>query len=432
MLRVENLQTQFPTESGTVRAVDGISFDVYEGEIVCLVGESGAGKSVASMSLLRLVDDPGEIVGGEIRYRGRTIVGFEEGPDGERRRREDVLSDAEMRREIRGNEIAVIFQDPMESLNPVYTVGGQLREFIELNRDLEGEAARREAIDMLREVGIPDPEQRYGEYPHQFSGGMRQRVLIAMALACEPSLIIADEPTTALDVTVEGQILDLVDDLQAKYGTSFLWVTHDMGVVAEVADRVNVMYLGEIVEQAPVDELFYETSHPYTEALLNSMPRPDRTVERLEPIEGTMPNAIDPPRGCRFHPRCPDARAVCREDNPEAREIDRVDGHPHRAACVKHDVFAADYGGSRPLEVEPQVTAGTPDGSGTGGSEVAGDSTGDEESPTVREDGGEETGVDLERERDGDDSWAEEAADESRPGDDERQWSLEDGGDDDG
>ncbi|RQH00771.1 ABC transporter ATP-binding protein [Natrarchaeobius oligotrophus] len=362
LLRVDNLKTQFFTDAGTVRAVDGISFEVHEGEIVGLVGESGAGKSVASMSLLRLVESPGEIVGGEITYRGETIFGLEEGPDGELRERDDMLSNEEMRDRIRGNEIAVIFQDPMESLNPVFTVGGQLREFIELNRGLGEDEAREESVEMLREVGIPDPAERYHEYPHQFSGGMRQRVLIAMALACEPNLIIADEPTTALDVTVEGQILELVDDLQAKYGTSFIWVTHDMGVVAEICDRVNVMYLGEIIEQAPVDELFHDTKHPYTTALLNSMPRPDRTVEELEPIRGVMPEAINPPSGCRFHPRCPDAREVCKRVHPGNEVVDRADGTPHRAACVKHDVFDVGYDESVPLEEEPQVTAGTPGG----------------------------------------------------------------------
>ncbi|MFC6719635.1 ABC transporter ATP-binding protein [Natrialbaceae archaeon GCM10025810] len=379
LLRVDNLKTQFETETGTVRAVDGISFEVYEGEIVGLVGESGAGKSVASMSLLRLVESPGEIVAGEITYKGETIVGFEEGPDGERRERSDMLSNEEIRTRIRGNEIAVIFQDPMESLNPVFTVGGQLREFIELNRDVSEDEARAEAIDMLREVGIPDPEQRYEEYPHQFSGGMRQRVLIAMALACEPSLIIADEPTTALDVTVEGQILDLVADLQAKYGTSFIWVTHDLGVVAEICDRVNVMYLGEIVEQSPVDELFYDTKHPYTDALLNSMPRPDRTVADLDPIRGVMPEAIDPPSGCRFHPRCPDAREVCTRIHPETKAVADADGEPHRSACVKHDAFDVDYEGSSPLEATAasEPTARAADDSATE-SELAPSPTGDE------------------------------------------------------
>jgi peptide/nickel transport system ATP-binding protein len=364
LLSVENLRTYFHTEDGTVRAVDGVSFDVQSGEIVGLVGESGAGKSVVVRSILRLVEQPGAIVGGEISFQGETLVGFEDGPDaggpavdGEDSLpaptyRADVLSETGMRERIRGNEIAVIFQDPMESLNPVYTVGSQLREFVELNRDLTGDAARREAVDVLREVGIPDAESRYDDYPHQLSGGMRQRVLIAMALACEPSLIVADEPTTALDVTVEGQILDLVCDLQEQYATSFVWVTHDMGVIAEICDRVNVMYLGEIVEQAPVEELFYETKHPYTEALLDSIPRPDETVETLDPIAGATPEAIDPPSGCRFHTRCPDAREVCPESNPPCRTVAGDGTDPHRAACLKHgDAFpAVDYRSSRPIE----------------------------------------------------------------------------------
>ncbi|WP_247003576.1 ABC transporter ATP-binding protein [Halosolutus gelatinilyticus] len=394
LLRVENLKTQFFTESGTVRAVDGISFEVHEGEIVGLVGESGAGKSVASMSLLRLVESPGEIVGGTIEYKGETIFALEEDADGELREHPDMLSESEMRDRIRGREIAVIFQDPMESLNPVFTVGGQLREFIELNRDLPKDEAKAEAIGMLREVGIPDPEERYEEYPHQFSGGMRQRVLIAMALACEPNLIIADEPTTALDVTVEGQIIDLVDDLQKRYDTSFIWVTHDMGVVAEICDRVNVMYLGEIVEQAPVDELFYDTKHPYTEALLNSMPRPDRATD-LEPIEGVMPEAINPPSGCRFHPRCPDAREVCTRVHPETREVDRADGHPHRAACVKHEAFDVGYDESVPLEAGDEAATKV----GETGTEVGSESDSSVEEGAASTDGGADS--DTETEADG-------------------------------
>ncbi|MDL5362794.1 ABC transporter ATP-binding protein [Halalkalicoccus sp. NIPERK01] len=358
LLKVENLKTQFFTEDGTVRAVDGISFEVYEGELVGLVGESGAGKSVAAMSIMRLVDSPGVIVDGEVTFKGRTLIGYEETPEEpgeppELVELEEMLSEEEMRTEIRGREIAIIFQDPMESLNPVFTVGSQLREFIELNRDVSDEEARVEAVRMLREVGIPEPEKRYEQYPHQFSGGMRQRVLIAMALACEPSLIIADEPTTALDVTVEGQILDLVEELQEKYDTAFVWVTHDMGVVAEICDRVNVMYLGEIIEQADVEELFYDTKHPYTEALLASMPRPDRTTGELEPIKGVMPEAINPPSGCRFHSRCPDAREVCRRVHPDLRAVDGDEGgRVHRAACVKHDAFDVGYEGSKPLENE--------------------------------------------------------------------------------
>ena len=349
ILSVEDLKTHFFTEQGTVRAVDGVSFEVRQGEIVGIVGESGAGKSVATTSILRLLDDAGEIVDGEIDYMGTTIVGFEESHDGDLVPRDEMLTEEEMRRDVRGNEIAIIFQDPMESLNPVYTVGGQIREFIELNRDIEGEAAKAEAIRMLREVGIPEPEDRYNDYPHEYSGGMRQRVLIAMALGCRPNLIIADEPTTALDVTVEGQILELVDDLQEKYGTSFIWVTHDMGVIAEICDRVNVMYLGEIVEQGPVDDIFHNTQHPYTQSLLNSIPRPDRTIEELDPIEGVMPEAINPPRGCRFHTRCPDAREACRRIDPRSVDVGEAEGH--RSACIKHDDVG--YWESTPLtEVE--------------------------------------------------------------------------------
>ncbi|WP_266082232.1 ABC transporter ATP-binding protein [Haladaptatus caseinilyticus] len=351
LLQVKDLKTQFFTEEGVVRAVDGISFDVKKGEIVGLVGESGAGKSVAAQSILRLIDHPGEIVGGEVRFKDELLFGVEEGPDGELETRDEMLSNEEMRRRIRGKEIAIIFQDPMESLNPVFTVGNQLREFIEINRGLSKKEAKEEAVHMLREVGIPEPEARYDNYPHQFSGGMRQRVLIAMALACEPSLIIADEPTTALDVTVEGQILSLVNDLQDKYDTSFIWVTHDMGVVAELCDRVNVMYLGEIVEQATVDDLFYDTKHPYTQALLDSMPRPDQTVHELTPIRGVMPEAINPPHGCRFHTRCPDAREVCQEVHPDCREVTEAGENSHKAACVKHDEFDVGYDFSDPIDV---------------------------------------------------------------------------------
>ena len=349
LLRVENLRTQFRTDAGAIRAVDGVSFTVERGEIVGLVGESGAGKSVAVQSILRLVDSPGRIVGGEITFDGKTIVGFDEDgeDDGEPTPRDEMLSERAMRSKIRGNEISIIFQDPMESLNPVFTVGEQLCEFIEINRDLPKTAVRDHAVDILREVGIPRPSERFDDYPHQFSGGMRQRVLIAMALACEPKLIIADEPTTALDVTVEGQILDLVDDLQAKYDTSFLWVTHDMGIVAQICDRVNVMYLGEVVEQADVESLFYDPQHPYTAALLDSVPRPDRTVEELQPLRGAMPEPLDPPPGCRFHDRCPEAKEVCTRVRPDLRTVTDDD---QRAACLKHEVFEADYAGSQPLD----------------------------------------------------------------------------------
>lgn len=353
VLTVENLKTQFFTEEQTIRAVDGVSFDVKQGETVGIVGESGAGKSVAVQSILRLIEEPGEVVGGEVTYKDTTLVGFEQDRD-ELVPSDAMLTDQEMRTNIRGNEIAIIFQDPMESLNPVYTVGGQVREFIEVNRGLTKQEARKEAIEMLRRVGIPEAEQRYDDYPHEFSGGMRQRVLIAMALGCQPNLIIADEPTTALDVTVEGQILELVNELQEEYGTSFIWVTHDMGVIAEICDRVNVMYLGQIVEQGHVNDIFYNTEHPYTEALLNSIPRPDKTIETLQPIQGTMPSAAEPPLGCRFHTRCPDAREECKRIDPDLIEVGAE--RSHRAACIKHD--AVGYWESDPIETEPELMEG--------------------------------------------------------------------------
>jgi len=358
LLSVDDLRTYFYTSAGVVQAVDGVSFDVRPGEILGLVGESGAGKSVVARSVVRLLDEPGRIVGGEVRFRDRTLVGFDEpSPDApdptetppNRQPRASMLSESAMRQEIRGTEIAVVFQDPTASLNPVLTVGAQLREVIEVNRDLDRAAAREAAVEMLRAVEVPEPASRYDDYAHQLSRGLCQRVLLAMALACQPSLIVADEPTTALDVTVEAQILDLVRDLQARFDTAFLWITHDMGVVADICDRVAVAYSGEIVEQAPVDDLFHDTKHPYTRALLDSIPRPDRADRRLDAIPGTMPEAIDPPAGCRFHPRCPDARAVCTEVHPDCRAV--TDGDPpHRAACVKHDAFDVDYEHSRPIE----------------------------------------------------------------------------------
>jgi len=349
LLSVNDLAVEFETETGTVRAVDGVSFDVRSGEIVGLVGESGAGKSVTGRTLIRLIDGAGEIVDGQVELRGRTIVDVGN-PDAE-------VSDGTLRSEIRGQEIALIFQDPMESLNPTFTVGTQLNEIITTNRDVNGREAKEVAVEMLFEVGIPDPEARYNEYPHEFSGGMRQRVLIAMALACEPSLIVADEPTTAVDVTVEGQILDIVNDLQEAYGTSFIWITHDMGVVAELCDRVNVMYLGEIVEQAPVRELFHDPKHPYTEGLLSSIPNPDRDIERLQPIVGDMPSPRNPPRGCRFHTRCPYAREVCTEIHPDLRavedgELTQEPSELRRAACFRNEAFDVGYETSRPLDTE--------------------------------------------------------------------------------
>ena len=358
LLEVEDLRTYFFTEHATVRAIDGISFTVERGETVGLVGESGAGKSVTISSILRMIDAPGRIVEGTITYKGRTLLDVERNENGETVENE-MLTQKQMRRDILGNEIAVIFQDPMESLNPVYSIGEQLREVILLNRNLDKNEAKAEAIRMLRTVGIPNPEQRFDDHPHKFSGGMRQRVLISMALACDPDLIIADEPTTALDVTVEGQIISLVNELKKEFDTSFIWVTHDLAVIAELCDLVNVMYLGQLVEQAPIDELFYDTKHPYTEALINSTPSPHEHIEQLEPIGGQMPTAVNPPTGCNFHPRCPDAREVCMETNPNMETLQRIDGDPHQVACLKYDVFDAHYEGSAPLVAPKERAKGT-------------------------------------------------------------------------
>ncbi len=292
LLAVENLQTHFPTRAGLVRAVDDVSFHIDEGELLGLVGESGSGKSITALSILRLISAPGKIAGGSIRFKG-----------------EDLGAASENRmREIRGNDIAMIFQDPMTSLNPVYTVGEQIAEALRLHRKLDRKAAWAAAINSMEEVSIPSPERRANDYPHQLSGGMRQRVMIAMALACDPELLIADEPTTALDVTIQAQILELLDELRRTRRLAVLLITHDLGVVAETADRVCVMYTGRIVEESPVDELFEKPKHPYTQGLLRSVPRLTahdlQRAVRLQTIEGVVPTPTSLPPGCHFAPRC--------------------------------------------------------------------------------------------------------------------------------
>ncbi len=302
LLEVKNLQTHFPTRAGLVRAVNGVSFYLDSGELLGLVGESGCGKSITALSIMRLIAPPGKIVGGEITFDGKNLL---------------QLSDAEMR-QIRGDDIAMIFQDPMTSLNPVFTVGEQIAEALRLHRKLSRKAARAAAIEAMQEVSIPDPARRVDDYPHQLSGGMRQRVMIAMALACDPKLLIADEPTTALDVTIQAQILELLDELRKNRELAVLLITHDLGVVAEVADRVAVMYTGRIVEESPVEELFARPKHPYTEGLLRSVPKlTSATVakkQRLETIEGTVPSPTDLPPGCHFAPRCPHRMPRCTEE----------------------------------------------------------------------------------------------------------------------
>lgn len=301
LLEVKNLRTYFATRAGLVRAVDDISFHLDRGELLAVVGESGCGKSMTALSIMRLIAPPGKIVAGEIFFGGRNLL---------------RLSNAEMRG-VRGNDIAMIFQDPMTSLNPVFTVGEQIAEALRLHRGLSRKDARAGAIAAMREVSIPDPALRADDYPHQLSGGMRQRIMIAMALACDPKLLIADEPTTALDVTIQAQILELLNNLRKTRDLAVLLITHDLGVVAEVADRVAVMYTGKIVEESPVKELFARPKHPYTEGLLRSVPRlTARDVgkaERLQTIEGVVPKPTALPPGCHFAPRCPYHMPRCDE-----------------------------------------------------------------------------------------------------------------------
>ncbi|WP_255197727.1 ABC transporter ATP-binding protein [Halorarius litoreus] len=314
ILEVENLVTQFQTEEGVVKAVDHNSFSLQRGEVLGIVGESGSGKSVTAMSIMGLIEHPGEIKAGEIRYNG-----------------EDLLSksDAEMRA-IRGNEIAMVFQDPMTALNPVYTVGSQIQRIIRKHTDTTKQAARERTIELLDDVGIPEAEARVDDYPHQFSGGMRQRVLIAMAISCDPEILIADEPTTALDVTIEAQIFELLDRLQEKYGMSIILITHDLGVVAETCDRVAVVYAGRIIERAAVDDLFESPRHPYTRGLMRSIPNLRSAVSRLTPIEGRIPDLSALPPGCSFHPRCVHATEECRQIDPGLRTV----APGREAACI--------------------------------------------------------------------------------------------------
>lgn len=305
LLEVRNLHTIFETEDGTVPAVDGVDLRVDSGETLGIVGESGSGKSVTSLSVMRLVGRPGRISEGEILFEGTDLLKKHE---------------SEMR-QIRGNQISMIFQEPMTSLNPVYTIGDQIAEAIVLHQKKTKRQAFEQAIEMLRRVGIPSPDRRAREYPHQMSGGMRQRVMIAMALSCNPKLLIADEPTTALDVTIQAQILELMRQMQKDFGSAIIIITHDLGVVAETATRVDVMYAGKVVEEADVKTLFAVPHHPYTEGLLQSIPRLDTPKGRLHVIEGVVPNPLALPKGCRFAPRCPYVRDVCREKEPPLMEV---------------------------------------------------------------------------------------------------------------
>ncbi|EKE72124.1 ABC transporter ATP-binding protein [Oceanibaculum indicum] len=318
LLRIRGLKTHFKTDDGWVRAVDGVDLTLNRGETLGVVGESGCGKTVTAMSVLKLIPmPPAKIVEGEILWRGRDIVKL----------------DADEMRDIRAKEIAIVFQEPMTSLNPVYTVGEQIAEVVRLHENLSRRDAMDRAVEMLRLVNIPTPERRVRDYPHQFSGGMRQRVMIAMALSCNPQLLIADEPTTALDVTIQAQILDLLAEMKERLGMAVMLITHAMGVVAEVTQRVVVMYAGKVVEEAPVERIFANPLHPYTQGLIRSIPRIDLAAvkkTRLEAIGGSVPSLLNPPPGCRFAARCKQARPDCTAEIPPLREIEPG----HKVACV--------------------------------------------------------------------------------------------------
>jgi peptide/nickel transport system ATP-binding protein len=314
LLEVNDLKTYFRTDDGIVKAVDGVSFEVEKGQTLGIVGESGCGKSVTCLTIMGLNAKRNTITSGTATFRG-----------------EDLLTMNSRRlRDIRGNDIAMIFQDPMTSLNPVHTIGKQLMEAILLHRDVTKSQARGRALELLKAVGIPRAERRIDDYPHQFSGGMRQRVMIAMALVNDPDLLIADEPTTALDVTTQAQILELMNRLQREFGSAIIIITHDLGVVAETADDVVVMYAARIAEQGTVDEIFKRPHHPYTWGLLGSLPRLDTDTERLVQIPGQPPSLLNPPRGCRFHPRCPYVMNVCKQEEPELKQVSGDRDHLQR------------------------------------------------------------------------------------------------------
>lgn len=317
ILEVKHLETSFFTHVGEVQAVRDISFSVKKGEILGIVGESGSGKSVSLMSIMQLIEHPGKVKNGEVIFEGKDLL---------KRKEKEML-------DIRGKEIAMIFQDPMSSLNPVYRIGNQIIESILYHDKVSKFEAKKRAVELLKLVGIPSAEERLNSYPHEFSGGMRQRVMIAMALACHPKLLIADEPTTALDVTIQYQILRLMKNIQKQEGTTIILVTHDLGVVAELCERVVVMYGGKIMEEAPVEDIFYNPGHPYTKGLLRSIPSAQNNKERLVPIPGSPPDLLNPPKGCPFCYRCEEAMELCVQKQPDFYEI----GEKRRCACWLHD-----------------------------------------------------------------------------------------------
>lgn len=322
LLEIKNLCTHFHTESGVVPSVDGVSFTINKGETVALVGESGSGKSVSALSVMKLIEEPGRIESGEIMFEEKNLAQVPE----------------KGMRLIRGNDIAMIFQEPLTSLNPVFTIGNQLSEMLILHKKMSKKQAKHKAIEMLNTVEIPRAEDIFNSYPHSLSGGMRQRVMIAMALSCDPKLLIADEPTTALDVTIQSQILHLMRDITDEFGTSILFITHDLGVVAEMADRVVVMYAGEVVEQADVFQIFESPKHPYTKGLLDSTLKIHDEHDELQSIKGVVPNPLDMPKGCRFAPRCPQVMEICKEKKPQLKTIDN-----EQVRCWLHDEEEASY-----------------------------------------------------------------------------------------
>ena len=328
ILSVKELRTSFSTDNGEVMAVNGMSFDLDRGKILGIVGESGSGKSVTAYSIMRILESNGGIKGGHVFYKGDDITKFSE----------------KQMREFRGKCCSIIFQDPMTSLNPVFTVGNQLKEAIELHTDRKGKAAEERAVEMLTLVGVNEPEKRVKQYPYELSGGMRQRVMIAMALACEPDILIADEPTTALDVTIQAQILELMQDLQKKLGMAIIIVTHDLGVIADMCDEIIVMYGGRVCERGTAEDIFYRPHHEYTKGLLRSIPNVDKIGEKLIPIPGTPINLLNMPKGCAFCPRCENAMKICIEEVPQ--EMQMPDGH--YASCwlnVKEAMEAKQGGG---------------------------------------------------------------------------------------
>ncbi|HET9908088.1 MAG TPA: ABC transporter ATP-binding protein [Anaerolineales bacterium] len=334
LLEVKGLKTYFYTEDGVVRAVDGVNFEVYPGEVLGLVGESGCGKSVTSLSIMRLISKPGKVDAGEILLDGENLLN---------------LSEEEMTK-VRGNRISMIFQQPQTALNPVFKVGDQLAEVLNVHQDMGKDAGWKRAVALLKMVGVPDPERRVEAFPHELSGGMAQRVMIAMALACVPELLIADEPTTALDVTIQAQILDLMRDMRKEMGTSVILITHDLGVVAEMAERVAVMYAGEIVEQTDVNSLFDEPLHPYTQGLIGSIPVLGEIKDKLDVIPGSVPNLVNLPPGCRFAPRCQSrvkyGLNICTEVKPELEEVKS----DHYVRCWLYE-SAEEHGHTAPLKV---------------------------------------------------------------------------------